>query len=217
LWKPKAPCELNAQLASFPNQTGLLPEDEMKSAIINLCMPDWQQEFLKTEINEHSSSSWNKILSKAEALEQAELAIVKLTSTKETKREREDGEVVSDSKPSAKKKAKPSFFCDQKHNSDTCKVLNAEIEKIKLARKKPSSNCNDNPPNNQRQSNNKSNNNAKSSWTDAKFHVDSSKQTAKSRCHVTMGRDLLSNCPQISNSPTDSNMARSHHPHENSG
>ena len=44
-------CELNAQLASYPNQTGLLPEDEMKSAFINLCLPDWQQEFLKTGIN----------------------------------------------------------------------------------------------------------------------------------------------------------------------
>jgi hypothetical protein len=28
-----------------------------------------------------------------------------------------------------------------------------------------------------------------------KFHVDSSKQTAKSRCHVTIGRDLLEQLP----------------------
>jgi hypothetical protein len=59
-WKPKALtirnlytriCELNYQLLSFPNQTGLMPEDEMKSAFINLCAPDWQQEFLKTGVN----------------------------------------------------------------------------------------------------------------------------------------------------------------------
>jgi hypothetical protein len=63
LWKPKALtarnvcarlCKLNAQLAFFPNQTVLLPEDEMKSAFINLCVPDWQQEFLKTGTNECS-------------------------------------------------------------------------------------------------------------------------------------------------------------------
>jgi hypothetical protein len=62
LWKPKPLTirniytrlyELNAQLASFPYQTGLLPEDEMKSAFINLCLPHWQQEFLKTGINEN--------------------------------------------------------------------------------------------------------------------------------------------------------------------
>jgi hypothetical protein len=40
-------CELNTQLVSYPNQTGLLPEDEMKSAFISLCAPEWQQEFLK--------------------------------------------------------------------------------------------------------------------------------------------------------------------------
>ena len=63
-WKPKALtirntctriCELNNQLLSHPNQTGVLPEDELKSAFINICMPDWQQEFLKTGIDECSS------------------------------------------------------------------------------------------------------------------------------------------------------------------
>jgi hypothetical protein len=58
IWKPKALrirnvytrlCELNTQLSSYPNQTGLLPEDEM-------------QEFLKTGLNEYSST-WNSILS----------------------------------------------------------------------------------------------------------------------------------------------------------
>jgi hypothetical protein len=76
MWKPKALticnvytriCELNDQLLSFPNQTGLMPEDERKSAFINLCAPDWQQEFLKTDINEYSST-WVEILAKAENL-----------------------------------------------------------------------------------------------------------------------------------------------------
>jgi hypothetical protein len=49
MWKPRAPtirniyvrlCELNNQLASYPNQTGVLPEDEMKSAFINVCLPE---------------------------------------------------------------------------------------------------------------------------------------------------------------------------------
>jgi hypothetical protein len=80
-------------IASFPFQTGLLPEDEMKSAFINLCLPDWQQEFLKTGINEHSSS-WDEMLSKAEAMEQAQNAIAEATGiniNKENKREREEG------------------------------------------------------------------------------------------------------------------------------
>jgi hypothetical protein len=37
-----------------------MPEDELKSAFINLCLPDWQQEFLKTGINEYSST-WVEI------------------------------------------------------------------------------------------------------------------------------------------------------------
>jgi hypothetical protein len=72
--------ELNAQLASFPFQTGLLPEDEMKSAFVNLCLPDWQQEFLKTGIKEHSST-WDDILSKAKAMEQAQNAITEAVGT----------------------------------------------------------------------------------------------------------------------------------------
>ena len=68
MWKPKVLtirnvytriCELNSQLTSYPNQTGLLPEDEMKSAFINLCLPDWQQEFLKTGINQQDSAVGN--------------------------------------------------------------------------------------------------------------------------------------------------------------
>jgi hypothetical protein len=40
----------------------------MKLAFINLCLPDWQQEFLKTSINEYLTTL-PKILAKAEALE----------------------------------------------------------------------------------------------------------------------------------------------------
>jgi hypothetical protein len=93
--------ELNAQLASFPFQTRLLPEDEMKSAFVNLCLPDWQQEFLKTGLNE-CSSTWDDILSKAEAMEQAQNAIAETTGTsinKENKRERKEGEVDANSSP----------------------------------------------------------------------------------------------------------------------
>jgi hypothetical protein len=55
MWKPKVLtirnvyttriCELNQQLPSFLNQTGLMPKDEMQLAFINLCSPDWQQDF----------------------------------------------------------------------------------------------------------------------------------------------------------------------------
>ena len=102
MWKPKALsirntytriCELNQQLLSYPNQTGLLPEDELKSAFINLCLPDWQQEFLKTDINEYSSA-WPEILAKAEALEQAEAAIAEYAPAKDLKRDREDGKII---------------------------------------------------------------------------------------------------------------------------
>jgi hypothetical protein len=153
LWKPKALTvrniytrisELNAQLASFPFQTSLLPEDEMKSAFINLCLPDWQQEFFKTGINEHLST-WDDILSKAEAMEQAQNAIAEASGTsfnKEKKREREEGEVDADSSPKAspKKKAKTAFYCElhgygQNHNTDQCKILNAEFEKLKANRR----------------------------------------------------------------------------------
>jgi hypothetical protein len=47
----------------------------MKSAFINICMPDWQQqEILRTGINEYFSS-WEEVLSDAEAFETAEEAI----------------------------------------------------------------------------------------------------------------------------------------------
>jgi hypothetical protein len=39
-------------------------------AFINLCLPNWQQEFLKIRINEYLSA-WPEILAKAEDLEQA--------------------------------------------------------------------------------------------------------------------------------------------------
>jgi hypothetical protein len=153
MWKPKILmvrnvysriCELNTQLvASYPNQTGLLPEDEMKLAFINLCLPNWQQEILKTGINKYYLT-WPEILSKVEALEQAEVAIAELVSAKETKPDREEGE-IQPTKPSSKKKAKTSFFCkvhgpDQRHNTNGCKVINAKIEKLKG--QKPSFNNN---------------------------------------------------------------------------
>jgi hypothetical protein len=60
----------------------------MKPAFSNLCLPDWQQEFLKTGINEHSSS-WDEMLSKAEAMEQAQTTFAEATSnSKENRRER---------------------------------------------------------------------------------------------------------------------------------
>jgi hypothetical protein len=143
MWKPKVLticnvytsfCELNQQLLSYPNQTGLLPEGEMKSAFINLCLPYWQREFLKTDINEYSLS-WPEILAKAEALEQAEAAIAEFAPAKDAKRDQEDGKIPL-AKPSSKKEAKTSFFCkmhglDQRHNIDGCKVINAKIERLK--------------------------------------------------------------------------------------
>jgi hypothetical protein len=62
----------------------------LKSAFISLCLPDWQQEFLKTDINEYSSS-WPVILAKAEALEQAEAAIAEYAPAKDDKRDQEEG------------------------------------------------------------------------------------------------------------------------------
>ena len=179
MWKPKVLtirnvytriCELNQQLLSFPNQTGVLPEDELKSAFINICLPDWQQEFLKTGINEYSST-WEEIISKAEALETAEQAITERVTAK---RSLEEGEIPSDDapKPSSKKKAKKSGdgkssgpFCKlhgagQRHDTAGCMVINAEIEKlIKDKGRKPSSKpfngTNNNPP-------------QKSNWSDKK-------------------------------------------------
>ena len=173
-------CELNSQLMSYPNQTGLLPEDEMKSAFINLCSPDWQQEFLKTGINEYSST-WPEILSKAEALEQAEVAIAESAPAKEAKRDREDGEVPTTGKPALKKKVKTSFFCkmhgpDQRHNTDTCKVINAEIDRLKG--RKPTSN-------NQQDS---TVGNAKKNWNENKKRLPISYSTEQLKEVVRMTR-----------------------------
>jgi hypothetical protein len=188
MWKPKALtirscytriCELNAQLTSYPNQTGLLPEDEMKSAFINICAPDWQQEFLKTGINEYSSS-WDQILSKAEALETAEIAVTELAPVKkEEKHEREEGEMPSH-KSQPKKKAKTSFYCkmhgpDQRHNTENCKVINAEIEKLKG--RKPSYNNQQN-----------GNNNAKPTWSETKKRQATSYSTEQLKEVVRMTR-----------------------------
>jgi hypothetical protein len=167
-WKPRVLsirntytqiCELNQQFASYPNQTGLLPDNELKSAFINLCSPDWQQEFLLTDINEYSSS-WPEILVKAEALEQAEAAIAEYALAKDPKRDCKDGEVPA-TRPPLKKKAKTAFYCkmhgpDQRHNTDGCKVINAEVERLKG--RKPLFN------NNQRESTD----NTKKPWTESK-------------------------------------------------
>jgi hypothetical protein len=83
----------------------------MKSAFISLCAPEWQQEFLKTGINEYSST-WSLMLSKAEALETAEIALADLLPAKQesdTKHDREEGEIPLPGLP-PKKKAKQSFF-----------------------------------------------------------------------------------------------------------
>jgi hypothetical protein len=194
MWKPKALtirnvytriCELNEQLSSYPNQTGKLPEDEMKSAFINLCMPDWQQEFLKTGINEYSSS-WEEILSKAEALETAEIAIAESAPAKEdNKRTIEDGEIAPASKPSPKKKVKKSFFCklhgpDQNHNTDSCKVLLGQIEKLKGDKSQGRKPYFSNQNNNQQ--------NTKTSWTDNKKRPAVSYSTEQLKDVVRMTR-----------------------------
>jgi hypothetical protein len=156
MWKPRTLtiqntytriCELNQQLLSYPNQTGLLPEDELKSAFISLCSPDWQQEFLKTDINKYSLS-WPVILAKVEALEQAEAAIAEYAPAKDDKHDREEGEIANPKQP-AKKEAKMNFYCkmhgpDQRHNTDGCKVINAKIERLKG--RKPSFNSNQQGP-----------------------------------------------------------------------
>jgi hypothetical protein len=48
--------ELNLRLGLVVHPSRIKPEisrleDELKSAFISICMADWQQEFLKTEIN----------------------------------------------------------------------------------------------------------------------------------------------------------------------
>jgi hypothetical protein len=152
MWKQKAltvrnrhtrVCELNAQLLNFPNQTGALPVDELKSAFINVCAPEWQQEFLKTGIDA-CSLTWDKILTKAKALENAEVAVPELEATTNDKRNLKEGEVAPAAQPSKKKKPKPSFCCelhgaDQRHNADDCKVLRGEISKLKEEKGRPSS------------------------------------------------------------------------------
>jgi hypothetical protein len=206
LWKPKALMarnicarisELNAQLASFPFQTGLLPEDEMESTFVNLCLWDWQQEFLKTGIN-GCSSTWDDILSKAEAMEQAQNAITEAVGTsinKENKREREEGEVDADSSPEKppKKKAKSAFCCKlhgygQNHNTDQCKVLEGEFEKLKANRKpKTFSGQQQINPNNQQS-------NVKPNWSEinkkrTKQHFSFDRTTARGRSHDSQKSD----------------------------
>jgi hypothetical protein len=111
VWKPRALavqnahirlCELNNQLQSHPCQTGALPEDKLKSAFINVCLPKWQLEFLKADINEHASA-WVETISKAEALETAELALAEQAPAK---RNIKLGEITPTSKLPPKKKVK---------------------------------------------------------------------------------------------------------------
>jgi hypothetical protein len=116
----------------------------MKSAFISRCAPKWQQEFLKTGINEYSST-WSLILcSKVEALEMAEIPLADLSPTKESNNKHKQGEEEEVPLPRLlpKKKAKLSFFCkmhgpDQRHNTSECKVINGEIERLKGVRKPP--------------------------------------------------------------------------------
>jgi hypothetical protein len=170
MWKPKALatrnthtrfCELNAQLLNFPNQTGVLPVNELKSAFINICAPEWQQEFLETGINE-CSSTWEEILTKAEALENAEAAVAESKATTNDKRSLEEGEAAPAAQPSKKKIPKPSFCCklhgaDQRYNAGDCKVLKEEISKLKEDKSRPSFSFST-----------KTNNQQKSTWTDCK-------------------------------------------------
>jgi hypothetical protein len=179
MWKPRALtirnvytriCELNQQLLSFPNQTGVLPEDELKSAFINICLPNWQQEFLKMDINEYSST-WEEIISKAEALETAEIALAEKAPAK---RDIEEGEIAPATKPSPSKKAKTTqdkpqgpWFCKlhgtgQQHNTVGCKVINGEIDRLRNEKqgRKPYSQSGSTTNNNQQ--------NTKSTWTDRK-------------------------------------------------
>jgi hypothetical protein len=176
MWKPRALtirnvcvrlCELNNQLTSYPNQTGVLPEDELKSAFINMCLPKWQQEFLKVDINEHAST-WEEIISKAEALETAELALAERAPAKRNVKE---GEITAPTsklppKKKAKQEEKTPFCCKlhgsgQGHDAVGCKVINGQIDKLKAVRegRQP---CSQNSGNNNQQSQSKSN------WTDRK-------------------------------------------------
>ena len=141
----------------------MLPEDELKSAFIDICLPNWQQEFLKTGANERSST-WEEILAKAEALENVEIALAEQAPAKE-KRDLKDGEVAPATQPSPKKKKKKTLCCrlrgaDQNHNSEGCKAILAEIERLKKDKQgqKPTQFSNSN--NNQQS--------AKPNWIDRK-------------------------------------------------
>jgi hypothetical protein len=101
-------------------------------------------------------------LAKAEALEQAEVAIAEMAPAPDqqqgTKHDHEAGKIAP--KEGSKKKAKTAFYCkmhgpDQRHNTENCKVINAEIEKLK-GRKPP-------PYNNQQQGSEQ-----RKQWTDNK-------------------------------------------------
>ena len=88
------------------------------------------------------------------------------------KRDLEDGEVSPTSKPPPKKKKKPTFFCrlhgaDHDHDSDGCKVINGEIERLKKEKqgRKPSSSFSN--------TNNNNNQQVKSNWTDRKHSATS--------------------------------------------
>jgi hypothetical protein len=107
--------------------------------------------------NEHK-----EILTKAEALENAEVAVAESKATTNDKRSLEEGEAAPATQPSKKKKPKPSFHCklhgaNQRHNADNCKVLRGEISKLKEEKTRPSSSFS-----------NKNNNQQKSTWTDRK-------------------------------------------------
>jgi hypothetical protein len=60
--------------------------------------PNWQQAFLKTGINKYLLV-WPEIMAKAEALEQAEVAIAEFTPAKQIKCDHEEGEIPQ-TKPS---------------------------------------------------------------------------------------------------------------------
>jgi hypothetical protein len=174
MWKPRALtirnvcvrlCELNNQLTSYPNQTGVLPENELKSAFINMCLPEWQQEFSKVDINEHAST-WEEKISKAEALETAELALAERAPAK---RNIKEGEITAPTsklppKKKAKKEEKSPFYCKlhgsgQGHNTIGCGVINGQIDNLKAVRegRQP---CSQNSGINNQQS--------KSNWTNGK-------------------------------------------------
>jgi hypothetical protein len=77
-------------------------------------------------------------LAKVEALEQAEVAFAEMAPVpnKEqgTKHNQEEGELMP--KQGFKKKAKTAFYCkihgpDQLQNTNSCKVINAEIKRLK--------------------------------------------------------------------------------------